>query len=167
MKGLLLTIVACGALALAGCGDDDSSSDTTESNGSAAIEASGDASSRSKPQVTVPNGAPPGALEETDLIEGTGPEAKAGDEVTVNYVGVGFDSGKEFDASWNRGEPFSFTLGASEVIPGWEQGVEGMKVGGQRQLVIPPDLAYGESGFPPAIGPNESLVFVIDLLEVS
>jgi peptidylprolyl isomerase len=169
MKKLLLIIVACAALAAVGCGDDDSSSDSTASTDSAAAEApesSGDASSRSKPKVTVPSGAAPKELEETDLIEGTGAEAKSGDKVTVQYVGVGYDSGEEFDASWDRGEPFSFTLGAGEVIPGWDQGVEGMKVGGQRELVIPAELAYGEAGAPPAIGPNETLVFVIDLLEV-
>jgi peptidylprolyl isomerase len=169
MKRLIMIALACAALVVAGCGDDDSSSDSGGSADSAAAEApesSGDASSRSKPKVTVPSGAPPKQLEETDLIEGTGAEAKSGDKVTVQYVGVGYDSGEEFDASWNRGEPFSFTLGASEVIPGWDQGVEGMKVGGQRQLVIPPELAYGETGAPPAIGPNETLVFVIDLLEV-
>jgi peptidylprolyl isomerase len=114
----------------------------------------------------VPSGAPPKQLEKTDLIEGIGAEAKSGDKVTVQYVGVGYDSGEEFDASWNRNEPFPFTLGASEVIPGWDQGVEGMKVGGQRELIIPPELAYGETGAPPAIGPNETLVFVIDLLAV-
>jgi peptidylprolyl isomerase len=169
MKRLMLMIVACAALVVAGCGDDDSANDSAGSTDSAAAEApesSDDASSRSKPKVTVPSGAPPKQLEETDLIEGTGAEAKSGDKVTVQYVGVGYDSGEEFDASWNRGEPFSFTLGASEVIPGWDQGVEGMKVGGQRELVIPPELAYGETGAPPAIGPNETLVFVIDLLEV-
>lgn len=166
MKKLMLMIVACAALAMAGCGGDDDSSTDSTSAASAPAESSGDASDRGKPEVTVPDGAAPKKLEETDLIEGTGAEAKSGDKVTVQYVGVGYDSGKEFDASWNRGEPFSFTLGASEVIPGWDQGVEGMKVGGQRELVIPPELAYGETGAPPAIGPNETLVFVIDLLEV-
>jgi peptidylprolyl isomerase len=166
MKTLLLTVAVSAALAVAGCGDDDSSSDPAKPEGTTAAESSGDASNRGKPEVTVPGGAPPKQLEETDLIEGTGAEAKSGSKVTVQYVGVGFDSGEEFDASWNRGEPFSFTLGAGEVIPGWDQGVEGMKVGGQRELVIPPELAYGEAGAPPAIGPNETLVFVIDLLEV-
>lgn len=169
MKRLVLIILACAALIVAGCGDDDSSTDTAASTDSAAAEApesSGDASDRSKPEVTVPSGAPPKQLEETELIEGTGAEAKAGDEVTVQYVGVNFKNGQEFDSSWSRSEPFSFTLGAGEVIPGWDQGVEGMKVGGQRQLVIPPELAYGEAGAPPAIAPNETLVFVIDLLEV-
>ena len=159
-------IAVCAALAVAGCGDDDASDESTQPAGPTAAESSGDASNRSKPKVTVPSGAPPKQLEETDLIEGTGPEAKSGDKVTVQYVGVGFDSGKEFDASWNRNEPFPFTLGASEVIAGWDQGIEGMKVGGQRELVIPPELAYGETGSPPVIGPNETLVFVIDLLEV-
>jgi len=114
----------------------------------------------------VPDGEPPAQLEETELIEGTGKEAKSGDEVTVQYVGVGYESGEEFDSSWSRNEPFSFTLGAGEVIPGWDQGVAGMKVGGRRELVIPPELAYGEAGAPPAIGPNETLIFVVDLVEV-
>ena len=114
----------------------------------------------------MPKGAPPKKLEIKDLEEGTGAEAKAGDEVTVQYVGVNYKSGKEFDASWDRGEPFIFQLGAGMVIPGWDQGVEGMKVGGRRELIIPPELAYGPEGSPPAIGPNETLIFVIDLLEV-
>lgn len=169
MKRLMFTIIACAALFVAGCGDDDSSSDSAGSTESAAAEApetSDDASSRSKPEVTVPSGAPPKQLEKTDLIEGTGAEAKPGDEVTVQYVGVGYESGEEFDSSWSGNKPFPLTLGAGLVIPGWEQGIEGMKVGGQRQLVIPPELAYGEAGAPPSIGPNETLVFVIDLLEV-
>ena len=85
--------------------------------------------------------------------------------VSVEYVGVGYESGKEFDASWGR-EPFAFQLGAGMVIPGWDQGVEGMKAGGRRELIIPPELAYGAAGSPPAIGPNETLIFVIDLLAV-
>ena len=114
----------------------------------------------------MPKGAPPKKLEIKEIEEGTGAEAKAGDEVTVQYVGVNYKSGKEFDASWDRGEPFSFKLGAGMVIPGWDQGVEGMKVGGRRELIIPPELAYGPEGSPPAIGPNETLIFVIDLVEV-
>ena len=90
---------------------------------------------------------------------------KLGDEVTVQYVGVNYESGEEFDSSWGR-EPFSFTVGAGMVIPGWEQGIAGMKVGGRRELIIPPDLAYGEAGSPPSIPPNETLVFVIDLYAV-
>ena len=170
MKTLMLTLVACAALALAACGDDDSSdesaSGSTAADNSATVETSGDASTRSKPKVVLPRGAAPEQLEKVDLIEGTGAEAKTGGSVTVQYVGVGLKSGKEFDASWDRNEPFSFTLGAGEVIPGWDEGIVGMKVGGQRQLVIPAELAYGEAGSPPAIGPNEPLVFVVDLLEV-
>jgi peptidylprolyl isomerase len=167
MKTLMLTIATCAVLFVAGCGggDDDSTTEST-AEGSAPVESSGDASNRTRPKVTVPKGAPPKKLEKVELIEGTGAEATAGSKVTVQYAGVGYDSGEEFDASWNRNEPFSFTLGASEVIPGWDQGVEGMKVGGRRELIIPPELAYGESGAPPALGPNETLIFVIDLLEV-
>ena len=158
----------CALLAIAGCGGDDSSSeDGTQTSGTTtAAESSGDASDRTKPEVTVPGGAPSQELVENELIEGTGAEAKSGDEVTVQYVGVGTESEEEFDASWDRGEPFGFQLGSGQVIPGWEQGVEGMKAGGRRELIIPPNLAYGEAGSPPAIGANETLVFVIDLLEV-
>lgn len=92
--------------------------------------------------------------------------AKAGDEVTVQYVGVGYQSGKEFDASWDRGQPFGFQLGAGQVIKGWDEGVQGMKVGGRRELLIPPGLAYGAAGSPPSIGANETLIFVIDLVSV-
>ena len=94
--------------------------------------------------MTVPKGAPPKKLESKEIVEGSGAEAKSGDEVTVQYVGVDYENGQEFDSSWSRNEPFTFTLGAGEVIPGWDQGVEGMKVGGRRELIIPPNLAYGE-----------------------
>jgi peptidylprolyl isomerase len=100
------------------------------------------------------------------LKKGSGPTAEAGDEVLVQYVGVDYKTGKEFDSSWSRNEPFPFTLGSSSVIPGWEEGIEGMKLGGRRELIIPPELAYGPSGSPPAIGPNETLIFVVDLLAV-
>ena len=116
------------------------------------------------PAVTPPSGAAPSKLVSKDLIVGTGPEAKAGQSVTVNYVGVLFHGGKQFDASWKRNEPFTFTLGQSQVIKGWDQGVPGMKVGGRRELVIPASLAYGAKGSPPAIPANAPLVFVIDLL---
>jgi peptidylprolyl isomerase len=119
-----------------------------------------------KPKVTIPGDAPPKKLEEKEIVEGSGAEAKAGDKVTVQYVGVGYDSREEFDASWDRGEPLSFMLGAGEVIPGWDQGVAGMKVGGRRELTIPANLAYGPTGSPPVIGPNETLVFVVDLVAV-
>ena len=121
---------------------------------------------KTRPTVTVPNCTPPSSLVVNELERGTGAEAKSGDKVTVQYAGVGFESGKEFDASWNRGEPFKFTLGAGMVIPGWDEGVEGMKVGGRRELIIPPELGYGSAGSPPSIGPNETLIFVIDLLAI-
>lgn len=164
MKALLTIISLCALLAFAGCGDDSSEEETQAGDTSAAAESSEDVST--KPKVTIPDGEAPQGLVERDLVEGSGAEAKSGDDVTVQYVGVGYDSGKEFDASWDRGEPFTFQLGSSQVISGWEQGVEGMKVGGRRELTIPAELAYGEAGSPPAIGPNETLVFVIDLLKV-
>ena len=176
MKALMLTISACALLAFAGCGGDDSTTEstesapaTTESNTAESpkpAKKAGQASKKTKPKVTVPSGPPPKQLEVNDLEEGSGAEAKAGDTVTVQYVGVGYESGEEFDASWDRGEPFPFQLGAGMVIPGWEQGIEGMKVGGRRELIIPPELAYGQAGSPPAIGPNETLIFVVDLLAV-
>jgi peptidylprolyl isomerase len=118
----------------------------------------------SEPKVTPPSGAPPTTLVKKDLIAGTGPEAKSGQTVSVNYVGVLFKGGKEFDASWKRHEPFQFTLGKGSVIPGWDQGIPGMKVGGRRELVIPAALAYGARGSGSSIPPNAPLVFVVDLL---
>jgi peptidylprolyl isomerase len=124
------------------------------------------AEAKPKPTVEIPDGPAPTELVIEDIEEGDGAEAKSGDQVSVNYVGVLFDGGKEFDASFDR-QPFEFQLGAGSVIPGWDQGVEGMKVGGRRQLVIPPDLGYGAQGSPPDIPPNATLVFVIDLLSVN
>jgi len=117
-----------------------------------------------QPKVTAPSGAAPTKLVVKDLVKGTGPEAKLGQPVTVNYVGVLFHGGKEFDASWKRSEPFTFMLGRGQVIPGWDQGVAGMRVGGRRELIIPAELAYGKRGSPPTIPPNAPLVFVVDLL---
>ncbi|MEV4168799.1 FKBP-type peptidyl-prolyl cis-trans isomerase [Nonomuraea sp. NPDC049709] len=120
-----------------------------------------------KPEIDFPGGNPPANLEIEDLTVGDGPEAKPGQNVKVHYVGVSFSTGEEFDASWNRGQPFDFPLGAGRVIGGWDQGVAGMKVGGRRKLVIPPHLGYGQRGAPPRIKPNETLIFVVDLLGVS
>jgi peptidylprolyl isomerase len=119
-----------------------------------------------KPAVKVPTGAAPTTLVTKELIKGTGPEAKAGEPVTVNYVGVLYHGGKEFDSSWKRSEPFAFSLGKGQVIKGWDQGVAGMKVGGRRELIIPSELAYGKTGSPPTIPANAPLVFVVDLLGV-
>jgi peptidylprolyl isomerase len=163
MRGALLTIVACLALVLAGCGDDDSSTTSSSSDETAPAKQAESSKEKTKPKVTVPKGAAPKQLVTKDLETGSGPAAKAGDEVTVQYVGVGYKSGEQFDASWDRGEPFTFSLGENLVIPGWEQGIEGMKAGGRRELIIPPELAYGPAGSPPAIGPNEALIFVVDL----
>ena len=122
-----------------------------------------------EPTVAPPAGAAPTQLETKDLITGTGAEAKAGETLTVNYVGILLNGGAEFDSSWKRGKRFTFTLGTSQVIEGWNQGVPGMKVGGRRELIIPPTLAYGAKGFATTvpIPPNAPLVFVVDLLEAS
>jgi peptidylprolyl isomerase len=136
-------------------GDDNSSSSSTF-----------DPNSITKPKVEVPDGPPPKTLQSDDITVGDGTEAQAGDTLTMQYVGVNYDDGKEFDSSWSAGQPFTFQLGAGNVIPGWDQGIVGMKVGGRRQLIIPPDLGYGAQGSPPTIKPNETLVFVVDLLDV-
>ena len=183
-----LTLAALGAtLLIAGCGSSSGSSTITvgaenksdnalvkqnETTSKKPAETSTTATAKTpasgplskEPQVTVPSGAAPTKLEVKDLITGIGPAAKAGQTVTVNYVGVLFKGGKEFDASWKRNEPFTFALGKGAVIPGWDQGVAGMKVGGRRELVIPAALAYGAKGSPPSIPPNAPLVFVIDML---
>jgi peptidylprolyl isomerase len=162
MPRLLLIVFACSALAIAGCGSDDST--TSSSSGEQATTETAEApKKKTAPKVTVPDGAPPKSTTTQDLEEGTGVAAKAGDVVSVNYVGVNYKTGKEFDASWGRGEPFTFTLGGGEVISGWDEGIEGMKVGGRRELIIPPNHAYGSTGSPPVIPPNETLVFVVDL----
>jgi FKBP-type peptidyl-prolyl cis-trans isomerase len=115
--------------------------------------------------VKAPSGPPPKHLESVELIEGSGAEAKAGDNVSVQYVLADYKSGKEIEASWDSGQPFAFTLGTGSVIAGWDLGVAGMKVGGRRELIIPPQLAYGSEGSPP-IGPEATLIFVIDLVKI-
>ncbi|MGG2463383.1 FKBP-type peptidyl-prolyl cis-trans isomerase [Streptomyces sp. RGM 3693] len=120
-----------------------------------------------KPEIDFPEGPAPTDLEIVDLWEGDGPVAKVGDTVSVHYVGVSFSTGEEFDASWNRGKPLQFQLGAGQVIQGWDKGVEGMKVGGRRRLTIPSHLAYGERGAGGGlIAPDETLIFVCDLVSV-
>ena len=109
---------------------------------------------------------PPSDLVSTDVTPGDGAEAVAGKTAVVHYVGVAHSTGEEFDASYNRGEPLSFRLGAGQVIAGWDQGVQGMKVGGRRQLVIPPHLGYGDRGAGGVIAPGETLIFVVDLVDV-
>ena len=117
-----------------------------------------------KPAIATPSGDPPAELETADIVKGKGKAAKKGDIVDVQYVGNSWSTGKQFDASWDRGtQPFTFPLGAGQVIPGWDQGVAGMKEGGRRLLVIPSELAYGDQSPSPDIGPGETLVFVVDL----
>ncbi len=121
---------------------------------------------RTKPEIDFPEGEPPTELQITDEIVGEGPEATAGSTVSAHYVGVAYSTGEEFDASWNRGQAFDFRLGAGQVIAGWDAGIAGMKVGGRRKLVIPPHLGYGQRGAGGAIKPNETLIFVVDLVAV-
>jgi peptidylprolyl isomerase len=118
-----------------------------------------------KPEIPKPTGNPPLKLVIKDIVKGKGKTARAGRNVTVQYVGMSYSTGEEFQASWDSGQPFQFQLGAQMVIPGWDRGVSGMKEGGRRELIIPPDQAYGAEGRP-GIAPNETLVFVIDLLSV-
>ncbi|WP_037606610.1 FKBP-type peptidyl-prolyl cis-trans isomerase [Streptacidiphilus rugosus] len=119
-----------------------------------------------KPEIDFPGGEAPTTLQIRDIWEGDGAEAKAGANVSVHYVGVAFSTGEEFDASWNRGQALRFKLGVGQVIAGWDQGVQGMKVGGRRELIIPAHLAYGDRGAGNAIAPGETLIFVVDLLGV-
>lgn len=180
------------ALAAAGCGDSSKpgaadqaissspagSVDTTPSTASTAttpaatVDTSGKGAVlpistdlKKKPKIPKPKGTPPKGLVVKDIVVGKGAVAKSGSAITVKYVGVSYSNGKQFDASWDRGQDFPFTLGQGSVIPGWDQGVVGMKVGGRRELVIPPALAYGAQGSPPTIAPNATLVFVIDLVK--
>lgn len=120
----------------------------------------------SKPSVSIPDSEPPAELGIEDLVVGDGTEAQKGANVTVHYVGVAWSTGAEFDASWNRNDPFEFRLGAGQVISGWDDGVAGMRIGGRRRLTIPPHLGYGDHGAGGVIKGGETLVFVVDLLNV-
>ena len=120
-----------------------------------------------KPHVEVPSGEePPAELVLDDLEVGDGPEAAAGNQVEVHYVGVAWSDGQQFDSSWDRNDPFRFGLGQGQVIAGWDQGVAGMRVGGRRRITIPPHLGYGAQGAGGVIKGGETLVFVVDLLDV-
>ncbi|WP_299039244.1 FKBP-type peptidyl-prolyl cis-trans isomerase [uncultured Pseudokineococcus sp.] len=120
-----------------------------------------------KPVVDIPSTDPPTDLVLEDLVTGEGQEAVAGSTVAAHYVGVSWSTGQQFDASWDRGQPLSFQLGAGQVISGWDTGIQGMRVGGRRRITIPPHLGYGDRGAPPVIAPGETLVFVVDLDSVS
>jgi peptidylprolyl isomerase len=158
---LLLLLV----LALAGCGgEDESESAATPTPKATATPANTDTSK--KPVVTVPDELPPDELQIRDIVKGKGPKAKKGDTVSMQYVGLTWSTSVEFDASWERGQPFTFKLGAGKVIPGWDKGIPGMQKGGRRELTIPADRAYGAQGSPPNIGPNECLRFIVDLMKI-
>jgi peptidylprolyl isomerase len=174
---LLLLALLSLALGLAACGDDDddggSASDEppatqTEASAPEEPEESEEISTDLdvKPVIAKPSGEPPTELVKEDIVSGKGKAAKVGDQITVHYVGVNYSTGDQFDSSWDRGEPAQFGLEKGGLIEGWIQGIPGMKVGGRRKLVIPPDLGYGAQGSPPAIPPNETLVFVIDLKKI-
>ena len=137
---------------------------TTATSTSAARTISKDLDS--KPEIPKPSGPPPTKLVIKDIVKGKGKTAKRGRNVTVQYVGVSWSTGQQFDASWDNGQPFQFQLGTPQIIQGWNRGVRGMREGGRRELIIPPDLGYGAQGSPPVIAPNETLVFVIDLLSL-
>jgi len=119
-----------------------------------------------RPSVSIPEGSPPEGLQIEDITLGDGPEAKSGNAVDVHYVGVAWSTGRQFDASWDRNDTFGFKLGGGQVIAGWDQGVAGMRLGGRRRLTIPPELGYGAQGAGGVIKPNETLVFVVDLVAV-
>ena len=174
MRRLLPCLLLLLLVAPAACGGDDDSSEpaakptaektSEEPSPSAQREALKDTST--KPVIPKPSGSPPRRLEKQDIVKGKGPAAKPGDTVTVQYVGVTFSTGDEFDASWDRGQPFPVPLGAGQVIEGWDKGLVGIRKGGRRMLTIPPELAYGAEGYPPTIAPNETLIFVIDALDI-
>jgi peptidylprolyl isomerase len=154
--------------ALAACGSSSkSNASATTATNPTTTTAAACSPAPTKPTVTIPPGPAPTTLVVKDLKPGTGATAQAGQTVTVHYVGVHYTTGKQFDASWDRGQPFSFQLGAGQVIPGWDQGIVGMKVCGRRELIIPAALAYGNNPQPGGpIQPGETLVFVVDLLSV-
>lgn len=167
---LIASGLAALSLTTVGCGGSDTETaeltvDAPPAGESAAAEEP--VSSGKKPKVTVPDGPPPKQLQTRDIEEGSGKTAKSGDNVTMDYVGVSYSTKEEFDSSFSAGQPFDFTLGQGQVIGGWDEGIVGMKVGGRRELIIPPAQAYGAQGQPPSIKPNETLVFVVDLLAVN
>jgi peptidylprolyl isomerase len=170
VKVLCLLLVLLLGAAVAACGGDDSSESeaaaTPEPTAAPAnvddIAAGISKNTKKKPEIVTPTGEPPAQLVKRDIVKGKGPKAKPGDKLTMQYVGVSWSNGQQFDASWDRGQAFPFQLGAQMVIPGWDQGMVGMREGGRRLLVIPPDLGYGPDGSGP-IGPNETLIFAVDL----
>jgi FKBP-type peptidyl-prolyl cis-trans isomerase len=165
--------VAALALAVAGCGGGGGKATTADipAGPSPSTPAAPKASTnlkdtKTKPAIPKPKGAPPTKLVMKDIVVGKGRPAKKGDQLSMQYVGVTFADGKEFDSSWDSGQPFKFQLGKGSVIKGWDQGLVGIKPGGRRELIIPSKLAYGATGQPPSIPPNAALVFIVDALSV-
>jgi peptidylprolyl isomerase len=177
VKLLSLMVVLVLGTGIAACGGDDSSSSESAATpapaetapaappNTDAIAAGVTKNTKKKPAIVKPEGDPPAQLVKRDIVKGKGPKAKPGDTLVMQYVGVSWSTGAEFDASWDRGQPFPFKLGAQMVIPGWDQGMVGMRKGGRRLLIIPPDLAYGPQGSGP-IAPNETLIFAVDLVRI-
>ena len=175
LRHAVATAIAATALIAAGCGGDEGADNTAaqttppafETQPAPAPEEGGDLTDTStKPTVDVPERPPPEELKTEDIVKGDGKAAEPGDMLAVQYVGASYANGEEFDSSWDTGQPFVFELGAGNVIEGWDEGLVGMREGGRRQLIIPPDMAYGASGQPPVIGADETLVFVVDLVEI-
>jgi peptidylprolyl isomerase len=166
----VLAIAGCGSSSNASSGGQATSTPTATATATAAPTAAPQGGPlkdlSQKPAVKVPKGKPPKKLVIKDIVKGKGKAAHPGEFVTVQYVGDSWSTGKQFDASWDHGQPFQFPLGAGQVIPGWDKGVKGMRVGGRRELIIPPRLGYGAAGSPPAIKPNETLIFIVDLKRV-
>jgi peptidylprolyl isomerase len=175
LRTVLIFIAVVAVLGVTACGDDDGGSSGNGTDGEAAAqeqttetvppeEALKDTST--KPVIPKPTGSPPRKLVKQDVVKGKGAGAKPGDTVTVNYVGVNFSNGIEFDSSWDSGAPFPVQLGTGSVIEGWDRGLVGVRKGGRRILTIPPEMGYGAEGYPPDIPPNETLVFVIDVVSI-
>src|SRR5579884_1111428 len=173
MRTVLISLLALAALAVAGCGGSSKAPGIQPAPSGGATQASIPTTPKpppalaKKPVVNVPKGPPPTKLVTKDLVVGTGQTVKAGQTVTVNYVGVLYKNGKEFDSSWSRNQPATFPLTPGGVIEGWVKGIPGMKVGGRRELIIPASMAYGSKGSGTTIPPNSALVFVVDLLSIS
>jgi peptidylprolyl isomerase len=161
-----LIVLALSLALLTGCGSGDKETAATPSPKPEPTATPDNTDLSKKPKVTVPDELPPDKLQVVDIVKGKGPAARKGDKVTVQYVGLTWSTSVEFDASWDRGQPFTFTLGKGQVIKGWDQGIPGMRKGGRRQLTIPADLAYGAQGSPPQIGPNECLRFIVDMVKI-
>ena len=177
-KLILLTLALVLTAGIAACGEDDepasgsgaesaataTPTETASADGVEAIVQAIGKDTKSKPEIPAPQGDPPPELVIRDIVPGKGPKAKAGDNLSMQYAGNSWSTGQQFDASWDRGaQPFTFPLGAGQVIPGWDEGLVGLRKGGRRLLIIPPDMGYGPNGTPDgAIQPNETLIFVVD-----